>query len=157
MRTIEPLELRLEHTRRSPKLCLVDHALRASWLQELVPLTPDDLAGKPDLATLAGHLAESTVGAVLSTIMGLDIAHVPERNRDPEVDFVLTVGMQRIPIEVKYQSAVDPARGTKGLLEFIGKEANRASFGLLVTRRDAQLALDPRIVALPLSSLMLLR
>lgn len=158
VRAIEPLEFRLKRTRRSPKLCLVDHALRASWLQESVPLTAKGLREQPDLTTLAGHLAESTVGAVLSTIVGLDIAYLPERAKTPEIDFMLTVGMQRIPIEVKYQNVVDPIRDTKGLLDFIAQPGNRASFGVLVTRRDVELSgLDPRIVALPLSSLMLLR
>lgn len=158
VRTIEPLELQLRRVRGTPKLCLVDHALRASWLQEVVPLTPEGLAAQPDAATVAGHLAESTVGAVLSTIIGLDIAYAPERAKAPEIDFVLIVGMQRIPIEVKYQNAVDPVRDTKGLLDFISRPGNRASFGVLVTRRDVDLpGLDPRIVALPLSSLMLLR
>jgi predicted AAA+ superfamily ATPase len=158
VRTIEPLELQLKRIRGTPKLCLVDHALRASWLQEVVPLTARGLAEQPALATLAGHLAESTVGAVLSTIIGLDIAYLPEHANTPELDFVLTVGMQRIPIEVKYQNVVDPLRDAKGLLDFIAQPGNRASFGLLVTRRDVELpGLDPRIVALPLSSLMLLR
>jgi hypothetical protein len=71
---------------------------------------------------------------------------------------MLTVGMERIPIEVKYQTTVDPIRDTKGLLDFIAQPRNRASFGVLVTRRDVALpGLDPRVVALPLSSSMLLR
>lgn len=157
VRTIDPLELQLRRIRGTPKLCLVDHALRASWLQEVVPLSARGLAEQPGLATVAGHLAESTVGAVLSTIIGLDIAYLPERAKTPEIDFMLTVGMERIPIEVKYQNTVDPIRDTKGLLDFIAQPGNRASFGVLVTRRDVDLALDPRIVALPLSTLMLLR
>ena len=47
------------------KLCLADHALRACWLQEQVPLTPDALAERPDLATQAGHLAESVFGSAV--------------------------------------------------------------------------------------------
>lgn len=157
VRAIEPMEIRLKRKRGSPKLCLVDHALRASWLQEIVPLTDHELSEKPDLSTLAGHLAESTVGAVLSTIVGLDIAYAPERDKTPEVDFVLTVGHRRIPIEVKYQNTINPQHDAKGLLDFIGKDFNRAAFGVMVTRRDFDAPIDPRVVALPLSSLMLLR
>jgi len=34
LRLVPPLEIRLKRKRGSPKLCLVDHGLRASWLQE---------------------------------------------------------------------------------------------------------------------------
>ena len=37
LRLIPPLEIRLKRRRGSPKLCLVDHGLRASWLQETHP------------------------------------------------------------------------------------------------------------------------
>lgn len=157
VRAIDPLEIRLERKRGSPKLCLADHALRASWLQEVVPLDPVLLAGAPELAVIAGHLAESTVGATLSTIGGLDLAHYPARGAELEVDFVLTIGTHRIPIEVKYQAGIDPIRDVAGLNAFLGKVVNRAPFGLLVTRTDVGPLPDPRIVALPLSSLMLLR
>jgi predicted AAA+ superfamily ATPase len=157
IRSIQPLEIRLKRKRGSPKLCLVDHALRASWLQEIVPLEPQALAGQPELATIAGRLAESVVGAVLSTIAGLDLAHQPERKEEPEIDFVLTVGTRRVPVEVKYQASIDPVRDTAGLRAFLGKLVNNAPFGLLVTRQDSTLDFGPRIVGIPLSSLMLLR
>lgn len=102
LRVIEPLEIRLKKMRGAPKLCLADHALRASWLHEEVPLAPDGLRAAPDLTTLAGHLAESVVGATLSTIHGLDLNWRPERGDEPEIDFVLTIGTMRIPLEVKY-------------------------------------------------------
>ena len=37
LRLIPPLEIRLKRKRGSAKLCLVDHGLRASWLQEQIP------------------------------------------------------------------------------------------------------------------------
>lgn len=157
VRVIEPLEIRLKRRRGNGKLCLVDHALRASWLQEVVPLVPARLAGSPALASLAGRIAESITGATLSTIVGLDLAHLPERGDDPEVDFVLSVGDRRVPLEVKYQARIDPQRDTVGLRRFVEREVNRAPFGVLVTRDDAPLDLPPHIVSLPLSSLMLLR
>lgn len=157
VRAIEPLEIRLKRRRGAAKLCLVDHGLRASWLQEIVPLDPQQLLGRPDLSTLAGRIAESVVGATLSTINGLDVAHLPERRNQPEIDFVLTVGTSRIPIEVKYQATLDPVRDTAGLRAFLAQPANHAPFGLLVTRTEPTVELDPRIVALPLSSLLLLR
>lgn len=157
LRLIDPLEIRLKRKRGSPRICLADHGLRASWLQEIVPLAPDELAAQPHLTTLAGPIAESIVGALLATIPALDLAHLPPRGGDPEIDFILTVGTRRIPLEVKYQRIVDPLRDTEGLRTFIEKAVNNAPFGLLVTQTDDVVLPDPRLVALPLSTLMLLR
>jgi len=151
------LEIRLKRKHGSPKLCLVDHGLRASWLQEQIPLAPNSLREAPELTAVAGHLAESVAGSVLATITGLDIAHLPGRQGEPEVDFVLTIGVKRIPVEIKYQSRIDPLRDTEGLRSFIEKAVNNAPFGLLITQDDKPQIVDPRIVTLPLSSLMLLR
>ncbi|MGH9749934.1 MAG: energy transducer TonB, partial [Candidatus Polarisedimenticolia bacterium] len=61
----------------------------------------------PRLGDLAGHLAESVVGAYLAGIPPLDLAHFPERPTEPEIDFALTIGLKRIPLEVKYRRRVD--------------------------------------------------
>jgi predicted AAA+ superfamily ATPase len=156
IRLIEPLELRLKRRLGASKICLCDHALRAAWLQEAVPLAPDELAAAPHLSDLAGRIAESTVGYFLRSIRGLDIAHFPERGSEPEVDFILTVGDQRIPVEVKYRRTID-YRDTHGVRSFLEKAHYNAPFGLLVTLSDQVTIDDPRIVALPLSSLLLLR
>jgi len=157
LRLIEPLEIRLKRKRGDPKICLADHGLRASWLQELVPLDRERLAANPHLTTLAGHIADSVVGATLSTIPSLDTAHLPARGGEPEIDFVLTIGTKRIPLEVKYQQSIDPLRDTESLRTFIEKAVNNAPFGLLITQLDETAVLDPRIVAMPLSTFMLLR
>ena len=157
LRLIPPLEIRLKRRRGSSKLCLVDHGLRASWLQEQIPLTSDALAERPDLAAIAGHIAESVFGSVASTIHGLDIAHFPERGTDREVDFVLTVGVRRVPVEVKYRRRIDPLGDTLGIRSFLDKSVNNAPFGVLITQDDAGPVDDPRIVSLPLSTFMLLR
>ncbi len=83
--------------------------------------------------------------------------HRPARGAESEIDFVLSVGTQRIPIEVKYQSRLDPVRDPRGLREFMGKAANQAPFGLLVTRAESALDFGPGIIAMPLATLMLLR
>jgi predicted AAA+ superfamily ATPase len=153
---IEPLELRLKRQRGALKLCLCDHALRAAWLQESVPLTLDGLARAPHLSDLAGHIAESTVGYFLRSIPGLDVAHFPARSTEPEVDFVLTIGQHRIPLEVKYRRRIHP-RDLQGLRSFIAQPHYNASFGILVTLMDEDAIDDPRIVSLPLSTLLLMR
>jgi predicted AAA+ superfamily ATPase len=157
LRLIDPLQIRLKRTQGGAKICLADHGLRASWLQEIVPLDPEGLVRQPHLTVLAGHLAESVLGATLSTISNLDLSHHPGRTGEPEVDFVLTIGTRRIPVEVKYQKKIDPLRDTEGLRTFLEKAANNAPFGLLITQTDLETVVDPRIVALPLSTVMLLR
>lgn len=156
LRLIEPMELRLKRRRGAAKLCLCDHALRAAWLQEVVPLSPSGLEQQPHLANLAGHVAESVAGYFLASLKNLGVAHFPERGVEMEVDFVLTVGEQRIPLEVKYRRNIG-FRDTLGLRTFIEKASNNAPFGVLVTLLDDPYIDDPRIVSLPLSTLLLLR
>lgn len=157
LRLIPPMEIRLKRSRGSPKICLADHGLRASWLQEVVPIHPQALSAEPHLTALAGRIAESVTGVTLATISQLDLAYTPTRPEQPEVDFVLIVGTRRIPMEVKYQATIDPLRDTESLRTFIETSINNAPFGILVTQTDTDLVRDPRIIALPLSSLMLLR
>ena len=156
IRLVRPLELRLRRTRGNPKICLADHGLRASWLQEEIPLDPGQLRERPALTPLAGHIAESVVGAYLVGVSGLQLAHLPKRADDePEVDFVLTVGDQRIPLEVKYKARIDPKRHTEGLRSFL-KRTDNAHLGVLVTQTAVDMDVKG-IVSLPLSSLLLLR
>lgn len=156
LRLIEPLELRLKRRRGASKLCLCDHALRAAWLQEIVPLAPEELERNPHLSEPAGRVAESTAGYFLRSIRGLDVAHFPERATEPEVDFILTVGEQRIPVEVKYRRQI-AYQDTFGVRSFLEKSHYHAPFGVLVTLTDEPGSDDPRIISLPLSSLLLLR
>jgi predicted AAA+ superfamily ATPase len=156
LRLIRPLELRLKQQRGSFKLCICDHALRASWLQEIVPIHPQGLERSPHLRDLAGHIAESVLGYFFASIIGLDVAHFPERTSEPEVDFVLTVGEQHIPIEVKYRNRID-YRDTLGLRAFIEKSVYNAPFGILVTLHDHIHVDDPRIITMPLSTILMLR
>jgi predicted AAA+ superfamily ATPase len=157
IRLVPPLELRLKRRVGYPKVCLCDHSLRASWLQETIPITPEELRRSAHLTDLAGHMAESIAGYFLHTIPGLDLAWFPQRGAEPEVDFVITVGEHRIPLEVKYRQRIDAHRDTLGLRAFIEKTVYNAPFGLLITLSDDVSISDPRIVALPLSSLLLMR
>jgi len=157
LKLIGPLELRLKRRRGNYKICLCDHGLRAAWLQEKIPLTVDGLDAHPELADLAGHIAESVVGYWLAGLPHLDVAHFPERGIEPEVDFILTIGETRIPLEVKYRRRIDPQRDTLGLRAFIEKTVYKAPFGVLVTLRDHEHVPDPRIVTISLPSLLLMR
>lgn len=108
VRLLPPLELRLKRKKGNYKLCLCDHALRASWLGEKVPLDPEELARSPHLGGLAGHIAESESGFYLGSIRGLDLAHLPPRGPELEFDYLITVGEKRAPVEVKYRGVIDP-------------------------------------------------
>jgi predicted AAA+ superfamily ATPase len=155
VKLIDPLELRLKKNVGYDKICLCDPMLRASWLREAVPLDDQALSESPAATDLAGHMAESVAGYYLASIFGISLFHFPKRATEPEVDFVLIVGDQRIPIEVKYQSSLNE-NDTAGLRAFIEKTAYNALFGILVTRHEKFQSRDPRIVTLPLSTLLML-
>jgi len=157
LRTIEPLEIRLKKRRGNNKLCLCDHAIRAAWLQEVIPLDTTALDRAPHLYDLAGRIAESTTGYFFASLTGLPVAHLPERGAEPEVDFVLTIGEKRIPVEVKYRRVIDSLADTIGLRTFLEKAVNNAPFGLLITRDDTPAVTDPRIVTVPLPALLVVR
>ncbi|MCZ7649111.1 MAG: AAA family ATPase [Planctomycetota bacterium] len=157
IKLIHPMELRLKRRKGNDKICLCDHALRASWLQEIIPLHDEGLKEATHLSDLAGHIAESAVGYYLSSLPHLDLAHFPTRAVEPEIDFVLTVGDKRIPLEVKYRRRIDPHSDTLGIRSFIEKSVYNAPFGILVTLLDDVPIPDPRIVSISLPSLLLMR
>ncbi len=153
-RLIQPIELRLKRKKAPAKICLSDHTLRAARLQEVVPLDSDGLAAAPHLSDLAGRLAESTLGYFLASVPNLEVAYFPERGAEPEVDFILTIGTKRIPIEVKYRRHIDPLDDTRGLRAFLEKQVYNAPFALLVTLQDDVSLPDPRIIPISLSSFL---
>ena len=156
LKLVQPLELRLKKRKGAAKICLCDPMLRAAWLHEQVPLSPADLEQSPHLLDLAGRIAESVLGYSLASTVGLQISHFPARPTEPEIDFIITLGDQRIPIEVKYRSRIE-FQDTFGLRSFIEKAHYNAPFGLIVTKNDSAASDDPRIVSLPLSSFLLMR
>ena len=156
IKLISPLEIRLKKRKGYEKICLCDPGLRSVWLKETVPLVPEALAKMPHLSDLAGHLAESVTGYFLASLPGIEVNHFPQRETEPEVDFVITIGEKRIPLEVKYQSQVDD-HDILGLRAFLEKTVYHATFGIVVTRTDQVKIRDPRIIAMPLSSLLLLK
>ncbi len=157
LRLVPPLELRLKRRQGHDKICLCDHGLRKAWMGEPVPLDPENLDRDPDAATVAGRLVEGAVGYYLGEFSELNLHHFPAREVEPEVDFVITAGDRRIPVEVKYTKRLDPVDDTEALKRFLEKSANRASFGLLITREDTEPDPDPRVIRMPASTLLLLR
>ena len=115
------------------------------------------MAKSPHLSDLAGRIAESVLGYFLASIPNLDVAYHPARGSEPEVDFVITIGTRRIPVEVKYRRRIDPFEDTRGLRAFLEKTVYNAPLGLLVTLQDGVTIPDPRIVPISLSSLLWMR
>lgn len=119
-----------------------------------MPLAAQGLAANPHLSDLAGHLAESTLGYFLASIPNLDLSHFPMRGAEPEVDFVLTIGTKRIPVEAKYRKRIDVHEDTRGLRSFLEKTVYNAPFGILVTLEDGVVVSDPRIITISLPAFL---
>jgi hypothetical protein len=79
---VSPLKLRLKRRAGYPKLCLCDHSLRASWLQEIIPIIPDELRRSAHLSDLAGHMAESIAGYFLAPSQGWTSPGFPSVGRN---------------------------------------------------------------------------
>src|SRR5438128_1574191 len=115
---VPPLEALTKKQAHPAKICLCDHFIREAWLQEKIPIAPSQLASANEaVSTLAGHIVESIVGFYFKGIAGLDVSWFPERYGEPEIDFVLTIGMRRIPVEVKYHRRVKQ-KDLQGLQSF---------------------------------------
>ena len=95
------------------------------------------------------------VGSLFSSIGGLDISHLPGKGSEPEVDFVITIGDHRIPIEVKCRNTIKNEH-YKGLQYFMEKPVNRAPFGLLISKNETE-SIDERVIIIPLKHLLILR
>lgn len=140
---------------RPSKLCLCDHFVRETWLQEQVPLDPGSLANAPEAAvTQAGHLAESLVGAFFSGVPGLEVSWLPGNSNEGEIDFVLTIGLKRIPVEVKYRRQLK-SEDFSAVRSFISQKKYNAPFGIVVTREEA--AEKENVFCIPMHALLGLR
>lgn len=154
---IPPLEMLQKRQKSSAKLCLCDHFVRNGVLQETIPLAPASLANASEaVCGAAGHLIESVLGYYLRGIPGLDIAWFPSREREPEIDFVLTIGTQRIPVEVKYRRGGPKGDDFAGINSFCGKEHYSAPFGLVITQQTEG-SIGDHTIAVPAASFLLVR
>ena len=154
---VPPMEALTKRQPHPPKLCLCDHFVREAWLQERVPIAPQQLVNANEaVSTTAGHLIESDIGYYLSGIPGANVSYFPPRDQEPEVDFVLTLGLQRIPIEIKYRRRPRGPGDLAGLRSFCGQAKYNAPFGLVVTQ-DTSGLVGENIVALPAYALLSVR
>ncbi|MFQ5706640.1 MAG: hypothetical protein ACE5HO_04275 [bacterium] len=68
-----------------------------------------------------------------------------------------TTLQEQIIDHLLHSEKIDPHRDTLGLRAFVEKAVYNAPFGLLITLTDDVEVADPRIEALPLSSVLLMR
>ncbi len=154
---VPPLEALTKRQSHPPKLCLCDHFVREAWLQEAVPIAPRMLASANQaVSTTAGHIMESVIGYYLKGIPGADVSWFPERQQEPEVDFVVTMGLQRLPIEIKYRRAHPGGADLAGLRSFCEQAKYNAPFGLVITQ-ELSGRLDKNVIAVPAHAFLALR
>ena len=79
------------------------------------------------------------------------------RPREPELDLVFRAGDQQIPLQVKLPAKHRASKRHRMHQVVRRRAGQRAQFGLLITREDTPPIDDPRIVAIPLSTFLLLR
>lgn len=157
-RRIPPMEARAARAGAALKFVLCDHAVRAASLQEVVPLTGTELdSADGPTRTMAGRIADSVVGQFFAETPGVQLTHLPPKTAVPEIDYILTVGDQRIPVEVKYRSGAAVGNDSAALSWFTGNPINKAPFGLLITRDEGVVSTDPAIIPVSLRSLLLIR
>ena len=151
---IPPLELGKKRPLEGNKICLCDHFIRQSWLQEVVPISPRLLEDAPEsVSTLSGQIIEGIIGYNLNTIAGLDIAWFPERQKEPEIDYVLTMGLKRLPIEVKYRRDKPNNGDLAGIKSFCSQKKYNAQFGLVITQEYAG-PIGNNVIAIPASTFL---
>ena len=154
---IAPLELLLRKQGHPCKLCLCDHFIRNAWLQEAIPISPEELATRPEsVSSVAGHIVESVVGYHLCGVSGLEVAWLPERPSQAEVDFVLTIGTHRLPVEVKYRRGSLRPPDFAPVMAFCGNKNYEAPFGIIITQ-ETTVELDSNVMAIPLTALLAIR
>ena len=150
----KPSEHRLKNSQERIKICLGDHAIRRALMNESIPLY-----GANVNSDLAGPIVEGIVGSYLAScyprdsLPGNSIAYLPDTKKEGhEVDFILSISEQHIPIEVKYRNHAKPS---KGILQYLAHPQHHAPFGLLITKEEHWV--DDKLVAIPLKQFLLLR
>ncbi len=153
---VQPIEMLGKRQSHPSKLCVCDHFVRDGMLQETLPIDPDALKDCDEAVSgQVGHIIESIAGYYLKGIPGVELSWFPERANEPEVDLVITIGTNRIPVEAKYRASQE-SRDYAGIEAFCAKRSYSADFGIVITQRFAGLV-APNTIAIPMSTFLLLR
>ncbi len=76
--------------------------------------------------------------------------------KEREIDFIMTMGLHRVPIEVKYRRSRPGGDDLKGIHSFCGQAKYNAPFGLVITQ-DFSGRLDEYTIAIPAYTFLALR
>lgn len=100
-----------------------------------------------------GRVAETLAHNVIRLFSGIsDVSYYREPSGKQEVDFVVRVGSQVVPIEVAYQNQIDNQHRSS-LSAFLEAHGKQNSFGLLITREGWKI--EQPIIEMPLSLFLL--
>lgn len=146
IKILRPSQHRYAGAKTQLKPCLCDHAIRAAWLAEEVPLygdTPNE--------DIAGHIVEGMVGYLLASIDGMNVSYLPAKKEQGEIDYLVEIGDKHIPIEVKYRKNIPKL---DALEDYLSKSVHNAPFGIVITKDDFWVR--DQIVAIPFKKFLLL-
>jgi len=156
VRRVRQLEMLCRKNDGCCKYCVCDPFVRNSFLGEDIPLDPSELASVDQaVATQAGHLVESCIGNHCSQIPRVDLSWVSQKANTDEIDFILTIGDKRIPIEVKYVSRKIRQSDYEAVSKFALNPHYGAEFGLVATQTLAG-ELSDNVLAVRALDLLLL-
>jgi predicted AAA+ superfamily ATPase len=155
VRFLRPIQLLRKNNTGHPTICLCDHFIRYAVTRESIPLVPRELRVRDQaIATQAGHIIESVCGNFFSEFSGISTATFPGNNKEKEVDIVLSIGCQKIPIEIKYRNSFSKD-DLEGLKSFCNKPQYEAPFGIVITQEKSGIVSD-RIIAVPAKTILTL-
>jgi len=158
LRLVSPLQTRIRRGNARRKMCVVDHSLREAVLKESVSLVMPGIQN-PGMSDLAGRVVDGLIGSFLSSFSAMSsemrLWHYPNRDKQREIDFVLSIGDRNIPVEVKYGQNIKHDDFAP-LRSFVEKTTNNAPFGIMVTRNRSFSNRDEKVILIPLPSLLLL-
>lgn len=131
----------LKRQRRNKKFYIIDPGFNAAI--NYAKTLSDDIASKNVELSVASHL----VGHIRKNT-GLLQVHIPYWRKKYEVDFIVDINKQPIPIEVKYSDKID-FKDIRGILSFMDEK--RLKKGIVVTKNIAEIRrIDKkRIILIP--------
>ncbi len=131
----------LKRQRRNKKFYIIDPGFNAAI--NYAKTLADDITSKNVELSVASHLVSH-----IRKNTGLLKVHIPYWRKKYEVDFIVDINKNPIPIEIKYSDKVD-TKDFRGLLSFMDEK--RLKKGIVVTKNIAEVRLidKKKIILIP--------
>ena len=131
----------LKRQRRNKKFYIIDPGFNAA-INYAKTLT-DDITSKNIELSVASHLVNH-----IRRNTGLLQVHIPYWRKKYEVDFIVDINKQPIPIEVKFSDSID-IKDIRGIIAFMDEK--RLKKGIVVTKNIAEVRLiaKKKIILIP--------